>query len=568
MRIKHVAIANFRGIRRMEWSIGSPIICLIGPGNSTKTTILDAIEYALTPRWSVSFLDCDFYLGDTGNPVEVIVTVGQVADVLLSEQKFGLYLRGWDPDEGIHDEAEEGDELVLSVRLRVDDSLEPEWTVVNDRDTEGRRISSKDRELLGVARLGPYAGRHLSWGRGSALSRLTSQQNGASCIITEAHRRAQEAAREGMIGEFKSVAKLAQTTASELGVRPRCDYVPGLDPRAIGIGVGAISLHEESVPLRQDGLGNRRLIGLGLQLLCVEDGSILLIDEVEHALEPHRIRHLLRRFQQLAGPDNPSAGQVLMTSHNPTVVVELASEKLCVVRSENGTTHVREIGRALQSTARSVPESLLGRRVLVCEGKTEYGFCRAIESYWVDDQGNPHMAYVGAVLVEGGGHEAPKRAMELATLNYEVCLLVDSDKLDELNPSMKELRTAGVRVVYWEGSAAIEERIALDLPWKALKNMVALAIGIGGEQSVFDTICAALKVKRADIDSDIDALLQRGISEEGIREAIGASAKAKKWFKRIDHGEDLGRIVAAELANIPDKDLRLKVDQLGEWLYG
>jgi len=554
-------------MQHMEWSIRSPITCRMGPGNSTKTTILDAIEHALTPRWSVSFEDCDFYQGDTVNPIEILVTVGQLPDGLVTERKFGLYLRGWDAEKGIRDEPEEDDEHVLSIRLRVDDSLEPEWTVVNDRDPEGRRISSRDRELLGVTRLGAYVDRHLSWGRGSALSRLTSDRSGASCIITEAHRRAQEAARDGMVDELQSVAELAQAIASQLGVRPGDNYVPGLDPRAISIGVGAISIHEGNIPLRQDGLGNRRLIGLGLQLLCLKDGAMLLIDEVEHALEPHRIRHLLRKFQELACLDNPSAGQVVMTSHSPTVVVELASEKLCVVRSEKGKTHVREVGSILQSTARSVPEALLGRKVLVCEGNTEIGLCRALESYWVDEQGKPPLAYVGAVLVDGGGDAAPKRALELARLSYDVCLFVDSDKLEELNPNIRKLRTDSVRVVHWEGSVAIEERIALDLPWEALKDMVALAATIGGHESVFDSICARLKVKQADIGSNVDAWLQRDISEERIRKAIGASAKEKGWFKRIDHGEDLGRIVVAELAKIPDKDLRLKVDQLDKWLY-
>jgi putative ATP-dependent endonuclease of the OLD family len=37
------------------------MICLIGPGDSTKTTILNAIEYALSPKWNLTFTDNDFY---------------------------------------------------------------------------------------------------------------------------------------------------------------------------------------------------------------------------------------------------------------------------------------------------------------------------------------------------------------------------------------------------------------------------------------------------------------------------------------------------------------------------
>ena len=55
MRINHIQIDNFRGIRHMEWSVRGSVVCLIGPGDSTKSTILDAIEYALSPHWNVSF---------------------------------------------------------------------------------------------------------------------------------------------------------------------------------------------------------------------------------------------------------------------------------------------------------------------------------------------------------------------------------------------------------------------------------------------------------------------------------------------------------------------------------
>lgn len=144
MQIRHIKVNNFRGIRQTEWTVNSSIACLIGPGDSTKSTILDAIEFTLSSRWNLSFDDSDFYSADVSNPIEIIVTVGQVPNELLSDEKFGLYTRGWSRKDGIHDEPAEGDEFVLSIRLRVDSNLEPEWTVINDRDNEGRKISSKE----------------------------------------------------------------------------------------------------------------------------------------------------------------------------------------------------------------------------------------------------------------------------------------------------------------------------------------------------------------------------------------------------------------------------------------
>lgn len=55
MLIKHIAVTHFRGIKSLDWHVNGRLICLVGPGDSTKTTILDAIEFALAPRWYVPF---------------------------------------------------------------------------------------------------------------------------------------------------------------------------------------------------------------------------------------------------------------------------------------------------------------------------------------------------------------------------------------------------------------------------------------------------------------------------------------------------------------------------------
>ena len=76
MNIKRLKICHFRGIDQLDWDIAGRLVCLIGPGDSTKSTILEAIELALTPRRSVSFDDADFYNADTDNLILIEVTVG------------------------------------------------------------------------------------------------------------------------------------------------------------------------------------------------------------------------------------------------------------------------------------------------------------------------------------------------------------------------------------------------------------------------------------------------------------------------------------------------------------
>jgi putative ATP-dependent endonuclease of the OLD family len=262
MQIKHVKIQNFRGIQELDWSLPNNVICLIGPGDSTKSTIIDAIEYTLSSQWNMSFEDCDFFSGEITKPIEIVVTVSQLPEKLLTEQKFGLCKRGWNSSDGIHDEPRDGDEAVLSIRLRIDESLEPEWAVVSDRDQEGRRISSSDREGLGMIRLGTYIDKHFSWTRGSTLTQLTDRQSSASAVLTTANRKARESANLKDIDEFKSALELAKTAAASLGVKPKAEYTASLDPKAINIGIGAISIHDGNIPLRLTGLGSRRLIAL------------------------------------------------------------------------------------------------------------------------------------------------------------------------------------------------------------------------------------------------------------------------------------------------------------------
>ena len=59
MYIKRIKINNFRGIKELNKEFDNRLICLIGNSDSTKTTILDAIELCLYPYWTIT--DTDFY---------------------------------------------------------------------------------------------------------------------------------------------------------------------------------------------------------------------------------------------------------------------------------------------------------------------------------------------------------------------------------------------------------------------------------------------------------------------------------------------------------------------------
>lgn len=588
MKLKHLKVERFRGIRQLDWKVVGDTICLIGRGDSAKSTILDAIELVLSPRWNPLFSDSDFYEGKCEEPIVITATIGELPEELLLEDKFGLYQRGWDAEAGLIDEPDDGHEVVLTVKLLVDNSLEPQWTVIADRYPEGKNITSKDRERLGARRLGADVDRELSWGRGSAIAKFTEDLDNLGKAIAEAHRCARNTFAGACTPNLDEAARKAQKAAAELGVYPGsgADYRPGLDTKVISPGVGAICLHEGEIPLRSAGLGSRRLTALALQRSGVVKGTIALIDEIEHGLEPYRIRNLLRLLQSQSKSANhaekiqeSSLGQVITVTHSPVVVRELTADQIHVVHKDtDGTLKVLLGHGELQPLLRACPSAFLSRRIVVCEGRTEVGLLRALEDLWAAQHDDLPPAYFGVEFVEGEGkNHGPKRSQQLAELSYEVAYFGDSD--EPIDPDKNTLDLLGVRVLLWTGQVSVEQRICLDLPWDALQEVIDLAIEIRGEitedaeQSVLSRVANKLGWSGNSLNREINNWLSNGFDEVAIRKAIGDAAKgnnnkkAKGWFKEIAAGHSLGRIVARALPKIPDSALAKGLKELEDWIY-
>lgn len=59
MRIRRIELEGIRGIKKLHWDVAGEVVCLIAPGDSTQTTILDAIDLAPSPRCIVPFDHAD-----------------------------------------------------------------------------------------------------------------------------------------------------------------------------------------------------------------------------------------------------------------------------------------------------------------------------------------------------------------------------------------------------------------------------------------------------------------------------------------------------------------------------
>ncbi|HAS1742912.1 TPA: hypothetical protein I4G32_24125 [Enterobacter hormaechei subsp. oharae] len=87
-----VEIQNFRSIRLLTWLPSPGLNCLIGPGDSGKTTILDAIDLCLGARRNVSFSDTDFFGLDVTQPISITLALGSLPDALRTMETYGNFL--------------------------------------------------------------------------------------------------------------------------------------------------------------------------------------------------------------------------------------------------------------------------------------------------------------------------------------------------------------------------------------------------------------------------------------------------------------------------------------------
>ncbi|KQQ52898.1 ATP-dependent endonuclease [Plantibacter sp. Leaf314] len=573
MRMRTLRIQNFRGIRQANLDLSAPFIALVGPGDSTKTTILDALGFVLTPRYNLVFTDADFYNAVTTEPMVIEAVIVDLPDTLVDERAHGKNRSGIRSDNTLtHDPLDEDSvEECLIVRLTVAADLEPVWEVVRPGEEVGERMTASERGQLGHFRIGENSGQNLRWGRGSALTTLTQSKSGAAHALVEAQRQARDAVRALTGTALHDAATLAQNQSLLLGAAKFSDLRPGLDP-AFGAGSSSLMLHEGDIPLSQYGLGSRRLLSLTIQENALSTRSMVSIDEVESGLDPHRLSNLLRH---LCEQTESGTTQVIFTTHSPLVVESLSWRQLFVVRSVEGVTTVSAVPEDLapdhvetvQGLVRSAPSSLLARKVVVGEGATEVGFLRAIiksRDKVRAAKGKSISVSTGTSIANGGGDsQAPDRARAFADLGYRTMLMLDAD-VDTNADRVTAAADAGVEVVQWDRPHALEDAIFTAISDAGIAAILDVVIEDRGIESVAGALGSRLAT---DLPQDDVKGWSAFASDDEYRSALAATAKAKKWFKREDHGMELGEIVWQHRKSLPEEGLRAGLENFLKFVY-
>ncbi|MFI8607848.1 ATP-dependent nuclease [Pseudomonas sp. NPDC077649] len=564
MKIRKITIKNFRGVKELDWNLpAADIFCLIGKGDSSKSTILEAVRYAFYPQWNLSLSDSDFYQCKVENSIVIEVTIGDLIEEFCSLNKYGNYLRGWDAAAlKLTDEPDDHLENVLTVRLTVEKDLEPKWIALCDRSPEGVPFKQADRNKVSVGLIGAYSERQLSWATGTALAKLTEAQS-LNELLANASRSARtslDADRPVTLKNFDAAAAKSQELAKLLGVPVLDTYKAHLDLTSINLKVGGLALHDGDLPLRQLGLGSRRMLLCGIQTVGLEEGHITLFDEVEFGLEPHRITRLIKHVR------DDKRGQYFLTTHSPIVLRELTVKELHIVHNKGGVVQIISAAKEgleeheMQGKIRSSTEAFLAKKVVVCEGATEVGFLRGFDDYQVENKKDPFSFHGVALLDAKGASKVKALAKAFKSLCYDVAVLADSDAEDQFSRAdEEELIELGIPVQVWSEKLSLEERAFQDLPWANVLASVRLAqeeLGLPTHEQV-----------RSKFLEDLDKDIGTWKDSLKLRIAIGVAAKKAGWFKDTTKGDLWFKAIspAFQDAAFGKKNLALELGKLWAW---
>lgn len=577
MRLVKLRANNFRGIQKGNFDFPSDkrLLCIIGAGDSCKSTLLTAIQWCLWPSYALIINDADFYNADTTQEIIIEATLAEVPGVLLTEDKFGLYLRDANAvqNNDADDEPKDGRERVLTVQLKIDNSLEPEWNVITNRQ-DPKPISARDRKILSLGVVGDDYDKDFQWGRNSILQNYaTDSKTALHTAYTKAIREAVQ--RTDLSDLDKATVSSIKNTGEEYGVSFNGDLHNSLIMQN-GSYSTTVGIYDGKVPFSLRGLGSRRLLSIGLNINAADESSLILIDEIETGLEPYRIVTLINDLRKATEKN----GQVIITTHSRSVICECTAKEILIMKNQNGLAALIPIAENtvvndIQRNLRSDPDAFLSKSLIICEGKTEQGILRAFDNY-LFEKDKKRFAYYGVgVALASGGNECFKLADLFTECGYHVCVFMDADKDDEDEKKMKLIKK-GISIFSWDKPNAIEEQIFHDVGDNVAEKLLQLAC---------DFITTSCVMRGLDeqflghdkpyqlIDGDIH-LIRPCLPE--IKRELGSAAKKSnkdnkhkyhEWYKRIDRGEAVGDVLFSSYDEIPGNcTFKTTMEALKKWV--
>ena len=557
-------IHHYRGIQDLDVTFGkTKFVVIIGRGDSGKTTILKAIAAVLSPNWNLSFSDWDFFDCNTEDPIVIQAVVKDLPEELLKENKYGLCLGLLKEDgtitydiEDMPEEEAEKCEKVITIRLTVNEELIPKWEVVSGPTMENVvDMSPSDRAKLKMFQVSDYIDNHFSYSKGSPLYALLRQsiedkklpEKKLAAMVRAAYSSIKEDVNFEEFGEVKDkIVELAQGVGLNI-----TELSTLLEFKENAFTESNITLHSDNIPYKLHGKGSKRLLSIAIQKGLVEEGGIVLIDELEQGMEPDRSRNLaciLKKTQK---------GHVFITTHSRSVIAEVDASNLFMLHEDG--SGFETFSKSYQGMLRRIPECALAKRIICCEGATELGIVRAIDDFLQEERGYG-LAAQGIVYVDcKGGDQFYRDAIRLAKKGIDACVLADDDVENDLERAKKDAQKNHVKGVICDKGKAIEQMLFTDLPWEVIGDMIRYSVEELSENTVFPILTYN------DVDS-IEAISDLA-EQQRVREECAKRAGENRWFKRISRGEFVGFVWFSCIDKIAEGcGLKREYNELRTWI--
>jgi putative ATP-dependent endonuclease of the OLD family len=554
MQIRRLTCKRFRRFEDFVWHPQPGVNCLVGPGDSGKTTVLESIARATSPSPSGPASEHDYWRRRTEDEFEIELVLGDLPPPLLGAYAVAPAW-GWrGPDKDLLDAPVNNAEPVFVLTVRGTADLEVEHRLRSPNGDE-LNFSSARRSLLGLCRIGETRGssREFRMARGSLLERVLGRED----VRGATARAMREASRD--LGLSENIEK----GLTALGTRLRTEGVTGdaarlevLSPPGQSLlGLLGLALGEpgEAVPLSYSGQGAQRLASFVLATVLTEAPALVVMDELEVGLEPYRQRLLVGRLRKLVEKSN---GQAFLTTHSPTVLAELETDELhrlyvppaAAVRPtvpepdvpaasqapatpvKRPRARIRPLSAALARTVHDDSEVLLCRVPVVCEGQTELQLLRELLDTLILTSGTT-LAALGVRLVDGGGQPHVFDVADgLREADFRIGAFLDEET--EHSGRRKRLKAdEGVELASF-GSRCTEEALTQHLPEARLDELIDVGrdqvpgIGHGRRQHL------NLEFEEPGELAPSELAVNKGWP--AVREAMGRAAANRGWFKQRD----------------------------------
>lgn len=554
MYIKRVKIENFRGIKEMDWILENKLLCLIGASDSTKTTILDAIEYGLYPYWNLNITNTDFYECNLNNPILIQITIGNLPEYFMEENTYGLFIRKFVEDDS-NDEPTNDDEIFLTIQLSVNEFFEPEWKVVTNRNIE-KSISHKDRAKLGIARIGENIDKDFYIGRNSILKSYiddTRELNNQVFGILQSVKQ-QDIDTTSVDSAFANIKKVIDNYNIKLNNQLGLE----LEMKSSDLNISNIGISDGLIPLNKKGTGTKRLLSSILNLEGDNNDNCILIDEIEYGLEPYRIADLLYKLKT-------KKRQSIITTHSSIPITELDYHNLIICRSENGKTSCLNIPEEFQGLLRSFPYAFLSRKILVTEGATEWGIIRRFNEIWNDE--NFSLAYSSGIIVDGhGGSSAITKAKQFKKLGYDVAIFIDGDD-NTANEQADKLQN--IKVFKLKDKYNTEKRILEDINFENLQKIVDIMVQVKDESLIKKYMEEFFGISTLKLEDVKDSIQEKDIKNKLYEILIKKDSKNVDIFKGTTYGKYLGDLISdLSTTDLKDSEIITLLNEVRIWCNG